>query len=189
MRLFYKESTIVFRTMPVYTVALKKQSWINRTTVLSLWVLLLGSMLACETVTRKENLKSDILRNDTLLISISTASGWSLDVYSAGDGVLKYRTKSKDAYYLAESTFQFDSLRRKIEKGLERASFQESPPLGVRIITSQYPNGLFYALQDQALAEDLFQMAFRAGVHDPAMERRSTRLRRTYRFHPPIPKE
>lgn len=174
--------------MSVSTIELNKQSWINGTTVLSLWVLLALSVSACETVTRKE-LRSEVLRNDTLLISFSTASGWSLDVYSAGDGLLKYRTKSKDAYYLAESTFQFDSLRRKVEKAVGRADFQEPPPLGVRIITSQYPNGSFYALQDQALAEDLFLTAFRAGIRNPATDRRSTRLRRTFRFHPPIPKE
>ena len=110
-------------------------------------------------------------------------------VYAAGDGVLKYRTKSRDAYYLAENTFQFDSVKRKVGRGLRRANFHQPPRLGVRIITSQYPNGFFYALQDEALAADLFQTAFKAGLHDLAQDRRSTRLRRMYRFHPPIPKE
>ncbi|NET34641.1 MAG: hypothetical protein F6K19_21875 [Cyanothece sp. SIO1E1] len=146
-------------------------------------------LLACETVTKKEQLKSEWNQNDTLLISVSTASGWLLDVYAAGDGVLKYRTKARDCYYLAENTFKFDSLKRKLAGGLQRVNFQQPPPLGVRIITSQYPSGFFYALQDKAIAEDLFHKAYRAGMVDLAKDRRSTRLRRTYRFHPPVSRE
>lgn len=174
--------------MSVFKVALKKQPWVKINAVLSCCIMLLGMLWsACETTTRQEKLDTPTSRNDTLLISISTASGWSLDVYSAGDGVLKYRTKSKDSYYLAESTFQFDNLKRRVQLGLYKANFDQPPPLGVRIITSQFPNGLFYELQDQALAEDLFQVAFRAGIQGLANDRRSSRLRRTYRFHPPIP--
>lgn len=146
-------------------------------------------LLGCETVTKKEQLRGEINQNDTLLISVSTASGWLLDVYAAGDGVLKYRTKARDAYYLAENTFKFDSLKRKLGGGLHRVNFQQPPPLGVRIITSQYPSGFFYALQDEAFAKDLFRTAYRAGMQDLAQDRRSTRLRRTFRFHPPIPQE
>lgn len=146
-------------------------------------------LLGCETVTKKEQFQSDWNQNDTLLISVSTASGWLLDVYAAGDGVLKYRTKARDCYYLAENTFKFDSLKRKLAGGLDRVNFQQPPPLGVRIITSQYPSGFFYALQDRAFAEDLFHQAYRAGMLDSAKDRRSTRLRRTYRFHPPVAEE
>lgn len=146
-------------------------------------------LLGCETVTKKEQLRKEFNQNDTLLISVSTASGWLLDVYAAGDGVLKYRTKARDCYYLAENTFKFESLKRKVVRGLHRVNFQQPPPLGVRIITSQYPKGFFYALQDEAFAEDLFRTAFRASLQDLATDRRSTRLRRTYRFHPPVPRE
>lgn len=173
----------------VFTIELNKQPWVTNSLAVSYWILLGLGFLSCETITRKEHLRSEPTQNDTLLISVSTASGWLLDVYAAGDGVLKYRTKSRDAYYLAENTFQFDSIKRKVEQGVERANFHQPPPLGVRIITSQYPNGFFYALQDEALAADLFQTAFRAGLHDLAQDRRSTRLRRMYRFHPPIPRE
>ncbi len=134
-------------------------------------------------------MSGELNQNDTLLISVSTASGWLLDVYAAGDGVLKYRTKARDCYYLAENTFKFDSLKKKLARGLHRVNFQQPPPLGVRIITSQYPPGYFYALQDEAIAEDLFRTAFRAGMQDLATDRRLTRLRRTYRFHPPVPRE
>lgn len=173
----------------VFTIELNKQPWVTNSLAVSYWILLGLGFLSCETITRKEHLRSEPTQNDTLLISVSTASGWLLDVYAAGDGVLKYRTKSRDAYYLAENTFQFDSIKRKVEQGVGRANFHQPPPLGVRIITSQYPNGFFYALQDEALAADLFQTAFRAGLHDLAHDRRSTRLRRMYRFHPPIPRE
>ena len=151
---------------------------------------LLGIVLCgCEAVTKKEQLRKEFNQNDTLLISVSTASGWLLDVYAAGDGVLKYRTKARDCYYLAENTFKFESLKRKLARGLQRVNFQQPPPLGVRIITSQYPKGFFYALQDEAFAEDLFKTAFRASLQDLDKDRRSTRLRRTYRFHPPVPRE
>ncbi|NRB48693.1 MAG: hypothetical protein HRU41_13535 [Saprospiraceae bacterium] len=162
----------------------------NRTSISAYCCFLLGVVLfACETVTKKEQLQKEFNQNDTLLISVSTASGWLLDVYAAGDGVLKYRTKARDSYYLAENTFKFDSLKRKLVQGLNRVNFQQPPPLGVRIITSQYPKGFFYALQDEAFAEDLFKTAFRASMQDLAEDRRSTRLRRTYRFHPPVPRE
>ncbi len=143
----------------------------------------------CETVTKKEQMRSELNQNDTLLISLSTASGWLLDVYAAGDGVLKYRTKARDCYYLSENTFKFDSLKRRLGSGLHRVNFQQPPPLGVRIVTSQYPSGFFYALQDEAVAKDLFKTAYRAGMRNLSKDRRSTRLRRTFRFHPPIPGE
>ena len=161
-----------------------------RTSVSVYCCYLFGIVLwGCETVTKKEQLRTEYSQNDTLLISVSTASGWLLDVYSAGDGVLKYRTKARDCYYLGENTFKFDSLKSKLSRGLDRVNFQQPPPLGVRIITSQYPKGFFYALQDEAFAEDLFKTAFRASMQDLAKDRRSTRLRRTYRFLPPFPRE
>jgi len=154
---------------------------------------LLAGILAlfsyCEANTQREQLIRHTVVNDTVLISISTASGWLLDVYAAGDGVLKYRSKALDSYHFGENTFEFDSLRGQLIKRLQQVDFQRPPLLGVRIVTSQQPSGRFFALQDEWVARDLFNKAFHAGILAVNKERRASRLKKMYKIYPPIPKK
>ncbi len=156
-------------------------------------LLVLASMLGlfsfCETNTQRDHLMRHVAANDTILISISTASGWLLDVYAAGDGVLKYRSKALDSYHFGENTFEFDSLRAQLIKRLQKVDFHRPPILGVRIVTSQQPSGRFFALQDEWVAQDLFNKAFQAGLLSVNKERRSYRLKKIYKIYPPIPKK
>ncbi|MEZ5039099.1 MAG: hypothetical protein R2828_04380 [Saprospiraceae bacterium] len=141
----------------------------------------------CETNTRTEHFirSSDI--NDTLVISISTLNGWSLDVYAEGDGILKYRSKANSSFHFEERTFEFDSLKRKLTRRLRNVNFHEAPFLGVRIITSQQPTGLFYALTDEIVAADLFEKAFHAGLSNINTNRELNHLKKMYRAYPPVP--
>ena len=146
-------------------------------------------LFSCETTTQRQHLIRSQPTGDTLLISLSTQSGWSLDVYAAGDGLLCYGSKSRDTYHLPENTFEFDSVRFWLSKKLVAVDYQDPPALGVRITTATYPSGNFFALTDTALAEQLFQDALRKGVMAIGKQHKVQRLKKMYRVHPPVPEE
>lgn len=168
---------------------LKKRLAVKKIHPLSIGILATFILIwnRCETSTRTEHFMRSSNINDTLLISISTQNGWSLDVYAEGDGILKYRSKANNSFHFDESTFEFDSLKMKLARRLRMVNFDEPPFLGVRIITSQQPTGLFYALTDEIVAADLFDKAFHAGLSTANTNRELNHLKKIYRIYPPIP--
>lgn len=147
----------------------------------------LGALFCCQLVPSGESrVENYWLRGDTLLIRLSDGTGWKLEIYREGRGDIRYGRHPNNVLTFDRLDWHFDSLRRHLAGSHKKSHQKLFRPAKVEYVVSDEANEHIEVFHNLELGQELFRVAFEAGLEGRGDLRAKRRMHKLFLTRPPF---